>query len=98
MLLSVTANNALASHVLKNFVTESRTVQANANASARILDPAHVDLPWRVPRCRDQLAALATHFNPKNELLGSVWMAEARQVRVLRYEPVASFVVRLRPR
>jgi hypothetical protein len=95
MLLSVTVNNASASHVLKNFVTESRTVQANANAAARILDPAHVDLPWRVPRCRDQLAALAAHFYPKNELLGSVRMAEARQVQVLRYEPVASFVVRL---
>jgi hypothetical protein len=64
MLLSVTANNASASHVLKNFVTESRTVQANANAAARILDPAHVDLAWRVPRCRDQLTALAAHFNP----------------------------------
>jgi hypothetical protein len=54
-----------------------------------------VDLPWRVPRCRDQLAALAAHFYPKNELLGSVRMAEARQVRVIRYESVANFVVRL---
>jgi hypothetical protein len=45
ILLMVTANNASASHVLKNFITESRTIQANANAAARILDPAHVDLP-----------------------------------------------------
>jgi hypothetical protein len=95
MLLNVTAQNSSASHVLSNFMLESRVIQANVNAAARILDPTHVDLPWRVPRCRDQLAALAAHFNPKNELLGSVRMAEARQIRALRYEPVAGFVVRL---
>jgi hypothetical protein len=41
MLLNVTAQNSSASHVLRNFMLESRVIQANRNAAARILDPAY---------------------------------------------------------
>jgi hypothetical protein len=44
---------------------------------------------------RDQLQALAAHYDPQSELLSIVHMEEAKRIAFRDHESVASFMVRL---
>jgi hypothetical protein len=87
--------NATAQRVLRNFLRQAEVEEDNANAAAILLDPVHVPPPVRAPRSKEQLRALAEHFNPQSELLSIVRMEEAKRIVFQDHESVASFLVRL---
>jgi hypothetical protein len=94
-LIMFCGTNLTAQSVLRNFMRQAEVAEANANAAAILLDPAHVPPPARTPRVRDQLQALAAHYDPQSELLSIVRMEEAKRIVFRDHESVASFMVRL---
>jgi hypothetical protein len=79
-LIMFCGTNSTAQSVLRNFMRQAEVAEANANAAAILLDPAHVPPPARTPRVRDQLQALAAHYDPQSELLSVVRMEEAKRI------------------
>jgi hypothetical protein len=94
-MMAFCGTNATAQRVLRNFLRQAEVEEDNANAAAILLDPAHVPPLARAPRSREQLRALAEHFDPQSELLSIVRMEEAKRIVFHEHESVASFLVRL---
>jgi hypothetical protein len=94
-LMMFCGTNSTAQRVLRNFMRQAEVAEANVNAAAILLDPAHVPPPARTSRVRDQLQALSAHYDPQSELLSVVRMEEAKRIAFRDHESVASFMVRL---
>ena len=94
-LLIFTAKNDTAYKLLANHKAAVISNAAADNAAARMVNLMHVDVRPVPSSCMRQLEILDGHFNPQNELLGSVRYEKLLNMVLDKNETLAQMMVRL---
>jgi hypothetical protein len=94
-LLIFVGKNEAAYKLLSNQKSAVKAAAVQVNQMAIMINPLHVPVIAVMPTCLQQLDTLDAHFNPQNELMGSVRYEALLTMKIAKAEPLTKAIVRV---